>query len=839
MIYFFRLNIFAGINCNNHRMKLLTTLLIVLTGYTVSAQRVTGQIKDEQGKALSSANVMLHRMKDSSVAKITATNSAGRYEFINIQPGNYFVTVSHVSHTSRISAAFEVSGSGEIAVPEIVLEKSGASLQGVTVTSRKPMVEVKADKTILNVEGTINATGNDALELLRKSPGVLIDKDDNVSLSGKNGVQIYVDGKPTPLSGADLTAYLKNLQSSQIESIEIITNPSAKYDAAGNAGIINIRLKKNKAFGTNGSVNAGYGVGIFPKYNGGLSLNHRNKKVNVFGNYNYNRSRNTGFFKLYREQLDTIFDQRNNFFMNNNSHGFKTGLDYFVSNKSTFGILINGTIADNKNKTESKTFIAYEPTGITDRILTANNTSDAERNNVNFNINYRFADTAGHELNVDADYGIFRINTDQLQPNIYYTPDMMTELSRTIYNFLSPTDIDIYTLKADYEQNFKDGKLGIGFKSSLVNTGNNFGRYNVVGINKTLDTECSNQFDYSENINALYVNFNKAYKKGFMIQAGLRMENTNNTGDSYSLNSNGAVNYSSKQSVKRNYTNLFPSAAVTFNKNPMKQWSLSYSRRIDRPAYQDLNPFEFKLDEYTFQKGNTELRPQYTNSISVTHIYKYKLTATLNYSHVADVFTQLVDTAEKSKSFITKKNLATQDIISLNVSYPFSYKNYNVFGNLNTYYSMYKADFGGGSRIINLDVFSYNLYMQHSLKFGKKKDWTAEVSGFYNAPSIWQGTFESDAIWSIDGGLQKTIFKGKGNIKTSVSDIFKTLKWRGTSNFAGQFLEASGNFESRQFKINLSYRFGSNQVKASRNRKTGTEDESKRVGQGGAGGIQQ
>jgi hypothetical protein len=501
-------------------------------------------------------------------------------------------------------------------------------------------------------------------------------------------------------------------------------------------------------------------------------------------------------------------------------------------------VLINGTIAENGFYTNSKTPITYKPTGITDRILTANNTSEGERNNVNFNINYRFADTSGHELNVDADYGRFRIKTDQLQPNIYYTPDMSTELSRFIYNFISPTDIDIYTLKTDYEQNLKGGKLGLGFKSSLVNTGNNFGRYNVVGVNKTLDTERSNQFDYSENINAVYVNYNKSYK-GFMIQAGLRMENTNNNGDSYSLNGNGTVNYGSKKTFERNYTNLFPSAAVTFNKNPMKQWSFSYSRRIDRPAYQDLNPFEFKLDEYTFMKGNTELRPQYTNSIAVTHIYKYKLTTTLNYSRVADVFTQLVDTAEKSKSFLTKKNLATQNIVSLNVSYPFSYKQYSFFANLNTYYSHYKADFGGGNRVINLDVFSYNFFMQNSLKFGKKKNWTGEVSGFYNAPSLWQGTFESEAIYSIDGGIQKTIFSGKGNLKVAVSDIFRTLKFKGASNFAGQYLVASGNFESRQLKLNLTYRFGSSQVKASRNRSTGTEDESKRVGQGGATSIQQ
>ncbi len=814
-------------------MRKLAFFLVSLVLFSAAqAQKISGTVKDEKGKGLEKTTVSLLRAKDSSVVKLSVTNNDGQFSIPSVA-GSYLLSTSHIGYTPAYSGVFEVAG--DVTVPEINMKKVSAELAGVTVTTKKPMIEVKADKTILNVEGTINSVGNDALELLRKSPGVTIDKDDNVSLSGKNGVQIYIDGKPSPLSGADLTAFLKNLQSSQIEAIEIITNPSAKYDAAGNAGIINIRLKKNKSFGTNGSVNAGYAIGVYPKYNGGLSLNNRGKKVNIFGNYNYNKSKNDNLFKLYRVQLDTLFDQRNNMTMKNESHGFKAGLDYYINSKHTLGVLVNGNISDNEVITDSKTPIIYKPTGVTDRILTANNMSKAERNNVNFNVNYHFVDTAGHDLSVDGDYGMFRIDNDQLQPNIYYNPAMTTELSRSIYNFITPTNIDIYTLKTDYEQNFKGGKLGLGFKISEINTDNNFGRYNVVGANKTLDVARSNQFDYTENINAVYVNYNKQYmKKGFMIQAGVRMENTNNTGDSYGLNNDATVNTGSKKSIKRNYTDFFPSASVTFNKNPMKQWSLSYSRRIDRPAYQDLNPFEFKLDEYTYQKGNVNLRPQYTNSVSVTNIYKYKLTTKLSYSHVTDVFTQIVDTAEKSKAFITKQNLATQDITSLNISYPFMYKNYMLFTNLNTYYSMYKADFGGGNRKINLNVFSYNIYMQNSLKFGKKKDWTAEVSGFYNAPTIWQGTFKSSAIWSIDGGMQKNILKGKGNLKASVSDIFKTLRWKGSSNFAGQQLTASGNFESRQFKLNFSYRFGNNQVKAARNRKDASEEEKNRT-QGGGG----
>lgn len=816
------------------RFALLTvTCFLVVSAF---AQQVTGNVKDQQGKALSNSTVSLLNAKDSSIVKLAASNNNGSYSFNGIKPGNYIISISHVGYVPVYSQNFEYSGSGDFNVPALQVNKISGELKEVIVNSKKPMVEVKADKTVLNVEGTINSVGTDALELMRKSPGVMVDKDDNLSLAGKNGVQIYIDGRPTPLTGKDLSDYLKSIQSTQIESIEIITNPSAKYDAAGNAGIINIRLKKNKSFGTNGSVNAGYGIGIYPKYNGGLSLNHRNSKVNIFGNYTFNDNINESSMKLHRELLDTLFDQQSKIYLKNVSHGYKGGVDYFVNKFNTVGVIISGNSTDMTISNYSRTPISYIPTGVVDRILVADNSSKSKRNNTDFNLNYRFVDTSGHELNVDADYGFYRIKSNQLQPNYYFDPVSNAQTGQFIYNMIAPTNIDMYTAKADYEQNFKKGRLGLGVKTSYVKSGNDFERYNIYTNNtKQLDTLRSNGFNYKENINAVYANYNRSFK-GFMIQAGLRVENTNSQGRSLGQKWTGADYSPYDSTFNRHYTDFFPSAALTYNKNPMNQWSVSYSRRIDRPAYQDLNPFEFKLDEYTYQKGNTMLRPQYTNSFGLTNTYKFMLTSTLNYSHVKDVFTQLIDTADVSKSFITKKNLATQDIVSLNVSYPFHYKWYTVFANVNTYYSRYKADFGGGNRKINLDVVAATFFMQNSFNLGK--GYTGELSGWYSTPSIWQGTFKSSQIWSVDGGVQKTLFKGKANIKASVSDIFKTIQWKGTSNFSGQQTIASGGFDSRVFKINFTYRFGNNNVKASRQRKTGLEDENKRVGSQG-GGLQQ
>ena len=804
-------------------------LATVLTG-SLFAQQVTGNVKDENGKALAGATAALKKLKDSSSVKFAVTNNEGRFTFNDIEAGTYFVNISFVGYESRNSNQFEVNGTGAVNINELQMAKATGNLKEVVVTTRKPVVEVRADKTILNVEGSINAVGQDALDLLRKSPGVQVDRDDNLSLSGKNGVQVYIDGRPSPLSGKDLADYLRSLQSSQIEAIEIITNPSAKYDAAGNAGIINIRLKKNKSLGTNGSVNAGFNQGIYPKYNGGLSLNHRNKKFNAFGNYNYSNNQNESFMFLDRRLLDTAFNQRSTMTFQNQSHGFKAGLDYFINSRQTIGIMTNGIINDADFGNYSTTDISYIPTGDLKKKLVANNSSFRKRNNINFNLNYRLTDTAGRELTIDADYGRYRINGEQFQPNYYYDPS--GHLIDTRINLMQgPSNIDIYSLKTDYEQNFLKGKLGFGGKTSFVQTNNDFRRYNVVDKVNYYDTSGSSSFDYKENINALYANYNRTLK-GFIVQFGLRVENTRSEGTSTGYKRYDGEYQPYDSTFKRDYIDFFPSAAITYNKNPENTWSLSYSRRIDRPAYQDLNPFEFKLDEYTYQKGNTELKPQYTNSISLTNTFKYKLTSKLTYSHVKDVFTQLIDTAEKSKSFITKKNLATQDIVSLNVSYPFQYKWYTLFANVNTYYTRYQANFGEG-RTVDLDAFAFNFYAQNSFKLGK--GWTGELTGWYNSPSIWEGTFKTKEMWSVDAGVMKTILAGKGNIKASVTDIFQTMRWGGTSNFTGQYLHARGGFESRQFKLNFTYRFGSNQVKGERQRKTGLEEENKRAGSNGGG----
>jgi iron complex outermembrane recepter protein len=683
---------------------------------------------------------------------------------------------------------------------------------------------------VVNVEGTINAVGSDALELIRKSPGVAVDKDDNIQMSGKSGVQIYIDGKPSPLTGEDLANYLKSLQSAQMDAIELITNPSAKYEAAGNAGIINIKLKKNKNLGTNGSVLAGYAIGIKSKYNAGFNINHRTKTLNVFANYNYNFVDNLIDLRLKRTLADTIFDLTTDRGFTNKTNGFKIGIDFFKNKTTTWGVLINGNLTKVNNLSTSNTPIITRNNNAVYKILASNSNQNGHDNNVNFNLNYRYTNAKNKSLNVDADFGTFDVTRDLYQPNVYYDATRTNILSEVNYNLVSLATINIYSLKADYEQPFAKGTIGIGGKFAYVTSNNNFKRYNVQNaLVKDLDIGKSNQFNYRENINALYINYNRSWPT-IQLQAGLRAEHTGSSGSSYAILANENVDFTNVKEFNRSYLNLFPSIGVSFVKNPISTWNITVGRRVDRPNYQDLNPFEYKIDEYSSRRGNTELIPQFSYNIAVTNSYKNKLVSKLSYSNITNLISRLIDTTDRSKSFFTPKNIATQHLLALFESYQFTKKWYTVVATANAFYTNYKADFGGGNRIINTKATAVIVTLQNNFKL--THNWTVELNGNYNSPTVNSAAYEK-VKWGIDIGAQKIILRGQGNIKLSATDIFWTNYDRSRASFGAQTIDGQFKRESRQFKINFTYRFGNSQIKNSRNRASGTEEEIKRSQNGG------
>lgn len=806
--------------------------LFVFLSAPLFAQTATlrGTVVDARQQPVSFATIALLRTSDSTLAKAAVADAAGVYSVVGVRAGNYRLRVSGVGFTNANSEVVLVADGQMLTMPIITLADGTQSLKAVTVTARKPLVEVQPDKLVLNVEGSLTSAGSSALEVLQKAPGVLLDPNDNITLQGKNGVRVFIDGKPSPLSPSDLSAYLRTLQATDIEAVEIITQPSARYDAQGNAGIINIRLKKNKNFGTNGTATLGFAQGRFyPKLNGSVTLNNRTKKANLFMNYSHRNARDWSFINFYRQQSSAdgrlqFFDQKSESRSRSVNHNARAGADFFLNRKSTLGILLDGSMSDANSATLGRT-----PIGVLGQVATslllANNRNQYGRGNGNANLNYRYTDTTGHELSVDADLGRYGSDNNAFQPNQYVNPATNQLLSERNYRMLTETNIALRTLKADYSQKLAGGKLSVGFKLSSVETDNGFIFYDIIDNRDRLNTGRSNQFVYTERVNAAYGSFEKKQGK-WNGQLGFRLEDTRSVGQLTS------VIKQLDQTVARHYLNLFPSAGLTYSPNQKNSWNATFSRRIDRPSYQSLNPFEWKTDELTYRKGNAFLRPQYTNTVQVSHTYNYKLTTSLSYSDTQDYFTEITDTTRlnsdgRPQNFITTLNLANQRVLSLNVSYPFSIaKWWNMYGNVSAYRSTNRANFGAG-RTIGLTANVLSLYMQHTITLPRK--WNLELSGYYTSPSIWGGTFRNRRYWGTNVGVQRKVLADRGNLVLTVTDPFNRQQWRGISQFGGLYMDASGGYESRQVRVNFTYAFGSKQVKAARQRKTGLEDEKGRL----------
>ena len=806
-----------------NRLFALTLLLALFSGL-LTAQTISGTVIQQDETAVSFASVVLMSAADSSIVKVGYSEDDGSFA-IEGSPGSYYIEVAYVGNEPLSTDKFSVNGQ-DIDLGRLTLGASLTTLDEVTVRAKKPIVEVLPDKMRFNIEGSINAQGSDALELLRKAPGVVVDNNDNITLLGKNGVRIYINGRPSVLGGDDLAAYLRSLNSSDISSIDIITNPSAKYEAQGNAGIIDIRLRKNQKHGTNATLNLGAAQGITPKWSTALGANYRNARLNVFGNYRHNEGIHHRFANFYREQVGNVYEATNDMRSRRTDHGARLGLDYKLTDKQTLGILLGANLSTPINDT-------YTITKITDgssndyEWLISGNEEEGDRNNYDVNLNYSYEEKGGMSLNIDLDYGLFNRELESVQPNQYFDASRDELTSEAHYTTTAPTDIALYSFKTDFESPLGKGKIGVGVKSTMVTTDNRYGFYNVENGQEILDSERSNDFVYDEWVNAAYVQYQQQIGK-FSIQAGLRGEHTQSEGDLKDFDGLPLEN------TKRDYFDLFPSGGISYTLNQKNSFNLTYSRRIDRPSYQDLNPFQFKLSELSFRQGNAFLDPQYTNNIQVSHTYNYRLTTTFSYSHIKDFFAQTIDTINTEASFIMTDNLATREVYNLNVSYPFSINQWwNVYMNVGGNYIENRADLGNG-RIVDLNVAFANFYGQTS--FLLPKNFSLELSGWWRSGGVWGGTFRNEAMGGMDAGVQWKFDDDRGSIKFSMGDLFRTMMWAGENELGAQYVKANGGWESRQYRLNLAYTFGNQKVK-SRKRRTGLDDEKNRLsesqGQGG------
>ena len=778
---------------------------------------VTGVVMGvDQGKSevLAFVSVSLHATADSLLLMATASDNVGNFSLEIASTDSvlvYFNIIGFKPIWKKISAITNLN------LGTVELMRTSTVTAEMEFVAKKPLVQVQADKTIFNVEGTANAVGLNALELLRRAPGVVIDNNNNISVKGKSGITVYIDGRISPLQGSQLSDFLKSTPSSSIEKIEIITNPSARFDAAGTAGILNIVMKKNSNYGQNATFGLGYGNQVYGKTNGSFTYNRRKGKTNVYATYGNAFTEDWGYQRFYKEQNDIFFDQKAYTYNKDKSHYGKAGIDISINDKNTIGISVNTNLANSLWNSHGSTLIgSVMPGAGIDSTLEAISDNNGFRNNYGGNINYQWKGENDKEFTVDANYGIYDIVNENFQPNRYmFSSDSL--LNQKNYQINTNTDIVIAVVRVDYSFNWKKIKWEAGVKGTQVNTNNRLDFFNIIDSLYFVDDNRTNKFEYKEGVLAAYANASGKYKK-FGWQIGVRAENTKSNGELFALTPQPL------SKVDRLYTNLFPSAAITFDHKETSTFNLTYSRRIDRPSYQSLNPFESRLDELSYSRGNAFLQPQYTDALELSHTLFYMITSSIGYSKTNGFFTEITDTTELSRSFIQTRNLGYRENITINIGSPVPIaKWWDGYVNMGVYNIHNRATFKDGNTI-DLRATSYNIFMQNTFKLNKTTSF--ELSGFFNGPSVWGGTFRNKPMGGLDVAFQKTFLEEKLVLRLAYGDILRTMRWRGISEYAGLYMDASGLWESRTARINLTWKIGNQKLKE---RKASQVDEFKRV----------
>ncbi len=453
-----------------------TCLFAQITGAVI-----TGKITDGGNqKIIDAASVTLYKASDSSLVKMNITDKEGNFEFENIATGAYYLLATSSGHLATFSPVIDIKGGQTISLGVLNLKENITTLKGITVELKKPFIERKIDRTIVNVDASITNAGTTALEVLEKSPGVTVDKDGNVSLKGKSGVMIMLDGRPSYLSGQDLVNLLRNMPSSNIDQIEIMTNPSAKYDAAGNSGIINIKTKKNKMKGINGSGSASLLQSKYTQTNNSLNLNYRTGKVSLFGNYSYSfgqRYQQLHIIRKFRDsgtkEIETIFDQNNIAKNSWQAHNIKAGMDFYANKKTTLGVVFSGYL-NPSNYSSINTNHLNDGNNNIDSIVVADNSNKGTSNNFSANLNMRHVfDSSGKEFTIDLDYLNYYQTTAQTLANNYYYADFTLRAPPSQLTGNLPSHVNIYSAKTDFTFPLKNNaKLETGLKSSYVTTDN-------------------------------------------------------------------------------------------------------------------------------------------------------------------------------------------------------------------------------------------------------------------------------------------------------------------------------------------------------------------------------
>lgn len=786
---------------------------------------VSGSVS-KAGNPVEGATVSLLRAKDSGIVKFSASDKQGRYSFDKVANGRYLVSVTAVGHQKAFSSPVTLGpGQENTELPVITLVAVSKDLGGVVVTARRPLIETKIDRTVVNVDASVTNIGTSALDVLEKAPGVAVDRDGNISLKGKQGVLVMVDGRPTQLSGADLANLLRNLSSNQLDQIEIMTNPPARYDAAGTSGIINIRTKKAITAGLNGSVTATYMQGVYPKTNEGFNFNYREGKFNLFSNLSHNYQKRTSIMNLDRKirdentnAVEEIFNQRGTRLARGNSVNGKIGVDFFATDRTTIGAIVNFNTRSMSMSNPTITNISNAAGDLT-QVTSAWVDNGTEWSSISSNLNIRrLLDKKGREVTADIDWARHTMKNDLFMVNAYTDADGHAFGKPDTLTGLLPQDINIYSARVDYVQPLtQKAKIEAGVKTSVVKTDNNAIYDSIRNGQLVHDAARSNHFIYEENINAAYVNLSAPLSKKITGQFGLRMENTNANG----------VNRTTKEKFDRHYTQLFPTAYFQYKANDMNVFGFTIGRRVLRPSYQSLNPFIKFIDKYTYGQGNPNLKPSVSKNVELSHTWKNQVTTTINYSTEKDIINEVIQ-QKGQQAYNRPENIASRKQVGIAViaNNPVT-KWWTSNVNINVYNDNYKGIINNAPIHLSATSFVFTCTQQFKLN----KTLTAELNGRYRNGWL-EGIMRARHVGFVGAGISQQVLKNRGSIRLTARDIFYTQKFRANSRYSNVDFSVYQAAETQVVSIGFTYSFSKGKKIAPVKRTAGgATEEQNRIGQ--------
>ncbi len=814
---------------SNFKLKINTSFLfklILISFFLIQVNLLFGQ-SSINGKVISIdaevqayANILLLASADSSLVKGAVTDDAGSYKIENISDGNYIIAVSVIGYKTKYTSGFDLNGTQDLKLEDIIIEEANTELQEIEVVARKALYEQKIDRMVVNVKNSVTSAGGNALEVLGRSPGVNVNEISNsIGMNGNDGVIVMIDGKASKMPAEALLGMLRGMDADNIEKIELFDTPPAQFDAEGSGGVINIILRKNKGNGTNGSYSLNVGHGRHLRYGGSLSLNYRKDKFNIYGSYSYRHSLSEHDYRFFRtvEQDNRLIQtkSKNDRMPENNNNNARLGLDFNISEKTVFGMLLSGYF--NKNNNSSDNLSEFSEMDIPFSVVSSLNTSDNNWNHGLANLNIQHNFKPKESLSFDVDYLYYKNDNPSNYENDFFDGENnLLESGSVRINKVSP--IANLSGKIDYNKTFKNN---IQFQLGVKGTASKFN--NLIEVDDLINGDYvrnevfSQDYELDEKIGAAYTSVTFNLNKKTKVISGLRYELTD-----YLLGTQDDPKF-----IDRTFDNLFPSFFISHTLNDNNRIIFSYSKRITRPAFNELAPFVTFIDPNTFFSGNPSLRPGLSDNLKLDYKFKNVLFS-LRHSITKDgivTFQPVVDAATNTQTYTTL-NLDENELTTLSVSFPFYVsKWWEIQNSASGSYEKITLFSEPENSVLEIEDFAFN--MTHT--FSLPKQFVLEIAGRYQSPSYY-GLLKVLPKGYINIGLQKKLPNDNGTLRLNFSDILRTNVWRSETEVPNLNLNntLTVGVETRIVRLSYSRTFGNSKVKAARRRATSSAEERRR-----------